>query len=189
MQLAPPWTSLDELLAGHRDGLRLDLGCGYAKRPGYVGLDSLVAERALVGDRARNGPDILLELSEERYPFADGTVEEVHSRHFLEHSVLDHVFDESHRILRPGGRFVAIVPYALSDEGLMPGHSVFLTERFFERNRSFTSRFAITRISYRQSEDWERWPRLLRRAIPYSWARRHLFNVCKEMRVEAVKRG
>ena len=59
---------------------------------------------------------------------------------------------------------------------------------FFERNPTFGQRFQITRITYRQSEEWEAWPRLLRKLIPYDWARTHLFNVCKEMRVEAVRR-
>jgi len=187
MVLTGQWSSLDELVGAHPT-LRLDLGCGFSKPEGYVGLDNLIGERALVGDYERNGPDVLLDLSAERYPFDDGTVEEVRSRHFLEHSHLDHVFDESHRVLRPGGLFVAIVPYANSADGLMPGHEVFLTERFFEGNRSFNEKFEITRITYRQSEEWEQWPRLLRRLIPYAWARTHLFNVCKEMRVEAVKR-
>ena len=134
------------------------------------------------------GPDVFLDLNAERYPFADGSVAEVRSRHFLEHSLLDHVFGESHRLLRPGGRFVAIVPYASSADGMAPGHSVFLTERFFERNPSFQAKFSLERVTYRQSEEWERWPRLLRRLIPYTWARTHLFNVCREMRVEAVRR-
>ncbi len=186
-QLADRWPSIEDLVAAHPD-LRLDLGCGYAKPDAYVGLDNLIGERGLVGDYEKNGPDVLLNLSTDRYPFEDGSVAEVRSRHFLEHSELDHVFDESHRILRPGGHFVAIVPYANSADGLMPGHEVFLTERFFERNLSFQEKFAITQITYRQSEEWEAWPRLLRRLIPYGWARTHMFNVCKEMRVEAVRR-
>lgn len=187
MQLTDRWGSIDEIVAAH-PVLRLDLGCGYAKPEGYVGLDSLIGERGLVGDAERNGPDVLLDLSAEAYPFADATVAEVRSRHFLEHSDIEHVFGESHRILRPGGTFIAIIPYANSADGLMPGHEVFLTERFFERNLDFQSKFEITRITYRQSEEWEAWPRILRRLIPYTWARTHLFNVCKEMRIEARKR-
>jgi SAM-dependent methyltransferase len=189
MELAPRWSSLDQLTAAHAP-LRLDLGCGWVKEPGYVGLDDLRGVGGLEGqspDEAR-GPDVFLDLNADRWPFADGSVAEVRSRHFLEHSLLDHVFGESHRVLAPGGRFVAIVPYANSADGMAPGHTVFLTERFFEHNPSFLEKFAIERITYRQSEEWERWPRLLRRLIPYDWARTHLFNVCSEMRVEAVRR-
>ena len=131
---------------------------------------------------------MLLDLSADTYPFADGSVTAIRSRHFLEHSVLDHVLAESHRVLRPGGEFIAIVPYANSADGLAPGHQVFLTERWFEHNPGFNERFQIRRITYRQSEEWEAWPRLLRRLIPYRWARVHLFNVCREMRVEAIRR-
>src|SRR6476646_2390261 len=124
MILADRWSSLEELLAAHRP-LRLDLGCGWVKEPGYVGLD------------------VFLALNADPYPFADGSVAEVRSRHFLEHSLLDHVFHEAYRLLRPGGRFVAIVPYANSADGMAPGHNVFLTERFFERNPSFQAKFAV----------------------------------------------
>ena len=189
MQLARRWSSFDELLAAHPD-LRLDLGCGWVKEPGHVGLDDLRGVEGLAGqaETAGGGPDVYLDLSAEAWPFADGSVAAVRSRHFLEHSLLDHVFDESHRVLRPGGSFVAIVPYANSADGMSPGHNVFLTERFFELNPNFQAKFAITRITYRQSDEWLRWPRLLRRLIPFDWARVHLFNVCKEMRVEAVRR-
>jgi SAM-dependent methyltransferase len=187
--LADRWTSIDALVAAHQP-LRLDLGCGYVKPPGYVGLDDLRGVGGLQGQlpSVEGGPDVLLDLNEDAYPFADGSVEEIRSRHFLEHSHLDHVFEQSHRLLRPGGLFVGIVPYANSADGLSPGHHVFLTERFFERNPSFGQKFQIARITYRQSEEWEAWPRLLRKLIPYDWARTHLFNVCKEMRVEAVRR-
>jgi SAM-dependent methyltransferase len=190
MELAARWSSLDDLLAAHGD-LRLDLGCGFVKEPGHVGLDDLRGVEGLAGqaEGADNGADVFLDISAERWPFADGSVAAVRSRHFLEHSLLDHVFAESHRVLRPGGGFVAIVPYANSADGMSPGHNVFLTERFFELNPSFQAKFEITRITYRQSDEWLRWPRMLRRLIPFDWARVHLYNVCKEMRVEAVRRS
>jgi len=189
MILADRWSSVDEILAAHPQ-LRLDLGCGYVKAPGCVGLDDLRGVGGLTGQlpSVESGPDILLDLNADPYPFPDASAVEVRSRHFLEHSLLDHVFGEAHRILRPGGSFVAIVPYANSADGLAPGHNVFLTERFFERNPSFNEKFALGDVTFRQSEEWERWPRLLRRLIPYGWARTHLFNVCREMRVEATRR-
>ena len=189
MILAERWSSIEEIVAAHPE-LKLDLGCGYVKPEGYVGLDDLRGVGGLAGQlpSVEGGPDVLIDLNADDYPFPDGSAVEVRSRHFLEHSLLDHVFGEAHRLLAPGGRFVAIVPYANSADGMAPGHNVFLTERFFERNPSFQEKFEITRVTYRQSEEWEAWPRLLRRLIPYDWARTHLFNVCKEMRVEAVRR-
>ncbi|MEA2394797.1 MAG: hypothetical protein QOJ82_2688, partial [Solirubrobacteraceae bacterium] len=102
MVLADRWSSLDELVAAHPE-LRVDLGCGWVKPAGYVGLDDLRGVGGLEGQApsADGGPDVYLDLNADRYPFDDGTVAEVRSRHFLEHSLLDHVFAECHRILRP----------------------------------------------------------------------------------------
>ena len=134
---------------------------------------------------SHTGPDVYLDLNHDSFPFPDGSCVEVRARHFLEHSVIDHIFAETWRVLGNDGLFVIIVPYANSAWGMYPGHSIFLTERFFAESESFVSRFTIERTTYRQDEAWERWPWLLRRLIPYRWARTHLFNVCKEMRIEA----
>src|SRR5438309_1686506 len=87
MILADRWSSLDELLAAHPE-LRLDLGCGWVKEPGYVGLDDLRGVEGLMGQLPSDerGPDVFLDLNADAYPFADASVEEVRSRHFLEHS-------------------------------------------------------------------------------------------------------
>jgi len=197
--LDPRWPSIQALIDAHPE-LRLDLGCGRVKPAGYVGLDNLVgvppdqlAHPPAPGDAAPaagalEGPDVYLDLNQEPFPFPTGSCAEVRARHFLEHSVLDHIFAEAWRVLRPGGLFVIVVPYANSAWGMYPGHSIFLTERFFAESEPFVSRFAIERTTYRQDEAWEAWPRLLRRLIPYDWARTHLFNVCKEMRIEARAR-
>ena len=183
------------MIASHPE-LRLDLGCGTVTPPGYVGLDNLTGVppdqrrpasqgSAASDEYGRSGPDVLLDLNHDRFPFPDGCAVEVRARHFLEHSVLDHIFAETWRVLRPGGSFVIVVPYANSAWGMYPGHSIFLTERFFRESEPFRRRFSIERTTYRQDEAWEAWPWLARRLIPFSWARTHLFNVCKEMRIEA----
>src|SRR3954453_19923800 len=157
MILADRWSSLDELLSAHRP-LRLDLGCGWVKEPGYVGLDDLRGVEGLMGQLPNDerGPDVFLDLNADAYPFPDGSVDEVRSRHFLEHSLLDHVFGESHRLLRPGGGLVSTLPSPPNAPPPAPRDSPFLTERFFERNPSFQAKFAIERITFRQSEEWER---------------------------------
>jgi SAM-dependent methyltransferase len=192
------WPSIDALINANPD-LRLDLGCGKVKPDGYVGIDSLVGvppDQLSCGQNTaddpqgvgHSGPDLYMDLNHEHLPFPDNSCVEVHARHFLEHSVLDHIFSEVWRVLKPGGVFVIIIPYANSAWGMYPGHNIFLTERFFAESESFAGRFGIERTTYRQDEAWEAWPRLLRWVIPYGWARTHLFNVCKEMRIEAVAR-
>jgi SAM-dependent methyltransferase len=186
--LGERWGSIEEILAATRaDGLRLDLGCGYSKPPGYIGLDNLVGEGAQIKNEA-NAPDILMDLNREPLPFPDESCEEVRSSHFLEHSILDHVIDESHRVLRPGGSFRFAVPYANSAEGMFPGHTIFLTEKWFHENLNFQAKFEIVSEDYLPSDDWLELPRTLRRLVPFGFARKHLFNVCREMTVVARPR-
>ena len=161
MLLADRWSSIEEIVEAH-PSLRLDLGCGYVKAAGHVGLDDLRGVASLSGQlpSVEGGPDVLLDLSADAYPFADGSVTAIRSRHFLEHSGARPRPRRKPSGASSGGEFIAIVPYANSADGLAPGHQVFLTERWFEHNPGFNERFQIRRITYRQSEEWEAWPRL-----------------------------
>lgn len=94
---------------GHRklpanilDGkLVLDIGCGRKKLPGSVGLDHMPLP----------GVDVVASL-EQPLPFEDEEFDAVYANQVLEH-VRDMVglMSEIHRILRPGGIFLAHVPY------------------------------------------------------------------------------
>jgi SAM-dependent methyltransferase len=190
-ELRNGWTSLTEILevkAASPIGLRIDLGCGFSKVEGYVGLDNLIGIRNQTPDDTR-GPDVLIDLNHAPFPFPDASCEEIHSYHFLEHSGnLDHVFDESFRVLKPGGLFTFTVPYANSAEGMFPGHSLFLTEVFFHTNANFQAKFAIIREQYDPSEAYLRLPAFARRLLPFGLARQFLFNVCSQMRIDARPR-
>jgi SAM-dependent methyltransferase len=182
------WQSVADIVAAHRDhGLRIDLGSGYAKPEGFVGIDNLSGERTQVPNAA-NAPDILMNLNRSRFPFADGSVDEVRSSHFLEHSELDHVIDESHRVLRDDGIFLFAVPYANSAEGMYPGHLIFLTEKWFYENLNFQAKFQIVDEVYTPSDDWLALPRMARRIVPFRYARRFLFNACSQMIITARKK-
>jgi hypothetical protein len=185
--LHPRWESLEQLIATKQaspEGLRIDLGSGYAKPQGFVGLDNLVGARAQIPDE-ENAPDVLCDLNRDPFPFPDESVQEVRSSHFMEHSVLDHVIDESHRVLVRGGIKHFAVPYANSAEGMYPGHQIFLTERWFYENLNFQAKFEILEEHYLASEDWEQLPRIVRRLLPFEIARKHLFNVCRQMTIIA----
>lgn len=77
--------------------LEIDVGCGNAKRPGFVGWTS------------SRGADHLCDLSLEPLPFSDGSVDHLFSSHCLEHIPPDrlaHVFREFTRVAvgkGPGG--------------------------------------------------------------------------------------
>lgn len=184
--LHPRWRSIEEILEAH-PVLRLDLGCGYVKPDGFVGLDDLSGKLAQVADEA-NAPDVYLDLNAARYPFPDGSCTEIRGSHFLEHSNLPHVFEEVHRLLRAGGTFLFVVPYANSAEGMYPGHQIFLTERFFHENLMFQELFEIVREEFFPTELYEQLPEALREELPFDLARRVLFNVCHQMLVEARPR-
>lgn len=99
--------------------VRIDLGCGGNKKPGFVGLDFVDAP----------GVDHVLDLTRDRYPFEDASVDEVFSAHFLEHiDAPNHVFSEVGRIAKDGARVEFWTPYAFSDEASLYGHLHYLTE-------------------------------------------------------------
>lgn len=87
--------------------LKLDLGCGDAKKEGFKGVDFVKTPAA----------DYVHDLFSFPWPFKDASVEEVHCSHFFEH--VPHMLrgkwmDELHRILIPEGKATIIVPYYTS---------------------------------------------------------------------------
>ena len=88
-------------LANGGGELRLDLGCGPRKRPGFVGID--------LSPQADIQWDIRWGL-----PFIDNSVIEIRSDHFLEHLELPlvvKVLRECRRVLAPGGVLDFTVPH------------------------------------------------------------------------------
>jgi hypothetical protein len=87
--------------------LRLDLGCGKNKRPGFTGVDR----------RAFEGVDVVTDLTT-AWPWADSSVDEIHMSHILEHFTgveRVHIFNEMHRVLVKGGKAQIITPHWCSN--------------------------------------------------------------------------
>ncbi len=81
---------------------KLNLGCGEAKKDGYVNIDWQPIVK----------PDILHNLNVFPYPFSDNDFDLIEAFHILEH--LDKPFlvmKELHRILKPGGILIIKVPH------------------------------------------------------------------------------
>jgi SAM-dependent methyltransferase len=80
----------------------LDIGCGANKIAGAVGMDV----------NPRTAADVIHDLDDLPYPFADSYFDEVIGRHVIEH-VRDPlaVMCELHRITRGGGRVRIVVPH------------------------------------------------------------------------------
>lgn len=81
--------------------LRLNLGCGFFKRDGWVNIDADPAY----------GPDIVADCT--RLPYDDQTVDEIYAGHILEHieeSLRLAPLREWKRVLKSGGKIVVVVP-------------------------------------------------------------------------------
>lgn len=88
--------------------LKLDFGCGLAKAAGFEGVDNI----------AFAGVDHVLDVRKAPWPWADGSVDEGRSSHFVEHLTGPErivFFNELYRILRPGAKFTLIVPHWSND--------------------------------------------------------------------------
>ncbi len=184
------WGSLEDVIRAHagEDGaLKLDLGSGYVKPDGFIGLDDLTGAEAQFPDEQR-APDVFLDLNSDELPFAEDSCSEVRASHFLEHSELDHIFEEAFRVLREGGTFFFVVPYANSAQGMFPGHHIFLTERFFAENLHFQRLFRIVKEEFFPSDVWEGLPAAVKELLPFDQARLVLFNVCHQMAIWATPR-
>lgn len=83
--------------------IKLDLGAGKSKREGFIGVDI----------RPFDGVDTVADLRE-RWPWLDGSVEEVNCSHFLEHlkpSERIHFANELFRVLKTGGKATITTPH------------------------------------------------------------------------------
>ncbi len=170
------------------DGLiKIDLGSGFYKPKGFIGFDNMSATDTQVADQS-NIPDVLMDLNRSPLPLHAGSCSEVRSSHFLEHSNLEHIFAETHRVLVDGGIFMFAVPYANSADGMYPGHSIFLTEKWFDENAPFQRLFRIVERRFKPSPIYLALPWWMRLIFPFERARTILFNACNEMTIVAVKR-
>lgn len=95
-----------------QEPLRLDIGCGQNKKPGFHGVDQF----------AMPGVDTVFSIGFEPWPFADNSVDEVHSSHFIEHlSNLNdkwertHFFNEMWRVMKAGAKATLIFPHWASN--------------------------------------------------------------------------
>lgn len=105
--------------------LKLDLGCGKNPKPGFLGVDArafegvdqvvdLAARETYANSHDKNAPHVRFRP----WPWDDGSVEEAHCSHFLEHLTQDervHFFNELDRVLIKGGKATIITPHWLSE--------------------------------------------------------------------------
>lgn len=145
---------------------KLHLGCGMAKREGYINVDSCEAV----------DPDVVWDLNRFPYPFEDSQFDEILAYSILEHlDDLVAVMEELHRIGKPGAKLDITVPYwdgygFASD----PTHKRMFTEHTFDfftgtANYSFItrSRFKITRMERQYHRKFRWMPGFLKRRLRF----------------------
>lgn len=130
----------------------LDIGCGQRKLPGAVGMD-------IVNDSTA---DIIHDTSVIPWPFEDNYFDVVFANHFVEHAEnLIDFFNETHRILKPGGRFIMQVPYFRSvDAYTDPTHRHFFTSQSLDYVIEGTklSEYSYTMKRFKRIGFWYGWP-------------------------------
>jgi predicted SAM-dependent methyltransferase len=118
--------------------LKLDLACGDNKKEGFVGVD--IAKTA--------STDIVHNLLEYPWPFADNSVDALHCSHYIEHIPMIEIngkdalfafFDECYRILKPGAALEIWCPCARSNRAFQdPTHRRFIVgETFLYANKEW----------------------------------------------------
>ena len=157
---------------------KIDLGAGRVKRPGYISVDRIRGE----------GVDVVCD-AEERLPFLDNSVDEVFSRHLFEHiQNLVQLFEEVHRICKPGARVHINVPYYTSIKAFKdPTHVTFFTERTFEyfEGKSWENFDFPFRGSFRVRKIEYLYQRPFHRLFPFmKFWRRILWNTVTSMIAE-----
>ena len=92
----------------------LDVGCGWNKTPGAIGIDA----------NPKTHADVIHDLGSVPYPFPDNEFDEIVCRHVAEHvpDVMCFIA-ELHRITKPGGRIIITTPhYSNPDWATDPTH-------------------------------------------------------------------
>lgn len=80
--------------------VKVDLGCSFHKREGYIGVDVLPAA----------GVDVRADVC--RLPFRDNSVDEIYSSYMLEHVACQlEALREIYRVCRPGAKVRLIIPH------------------------------------------------------------------------------
>lgn len=122
-------------LANNELPKRVDLACGQSKKAGFIGIDRAEAP----------GVDIVHDLTVYPWPFADNSVDELHSSHYVEHIPMVELFhggkskdaffaffDECYRILKPGGTMLVICPHLQNVRAFQdPTHRRFIPAESF----------------------------------------------------------
>jgi SAM-dependent methyltransferase len=160
-----------------KGNIKLNVGAGKTHIPGFINID--ISSKA----------DISLNLSEEKLPFEDDSVDIIFSYHTLEHvpNYL-HALSEIYRVLKNGGILLVGVPYVTLTEFHLvnPYHLHNFNEHsfsFFDPRKLKGSAEEANAIKF--SKIFHRYHYIgffnLMPPPIRGWCRRHLFNVVRKI--------
>jgi predicted SAM-dependent methyltransferase len=166
--------------------LKLDIACGQAKQPGFVGVDIAASPNV----------DVVHDLEQFPWPFEQSSVDEVFCSHYIEHTGdLIKFMNELYRIMKPGAKARIIAPYYTSIRCWQdPTHKRAISEATFMyfhrewRDRNGLNHYPITAdfdFVYALMLEPE-WAKAAEEARKF--AIRHYWNAVRDIHVELTKK-
>jgi len=169
---------------------KLNLGCGENRQEGYIGVDKFKTPVV----------DVEWDLEQYPYPFADGTIDEIFTSHYIEHHHdIRKFMNECWRILKSRGKMIIVAPYWSSVRATQdPTHVNFISESTFiyynkawrEANRldhyleiKADFEFPFTAIEYVIDPLW-----LSRNREAQEFAMKYYVNVIQDIKITLTKR-
>jgi SAM-dependent methyltransferase len=159
--------------------LRLDLGCGDCKKEGTLGVDMVTCP----------GVDYTLDIQNEPLPFSNGSVEYIHSSHFLEHlEDPSKVFLEVSRVCQDGAKLEFWTPYAWTNDAFLFGHTFSFTEELYLHlcckypevwQKVLNARWILKEITYTVNPDTIL--EISREGVSLDFALKHYINIVSEI--------
>ena len=104
---------LDALFPSDKQERRLELGCGTGRLTEYAGCALDASAEMLAIAKKRHDSVEFTQAFADRTGYADDSFDAVYAFHMLMHlepEVIENIFRETNRILKPGGRFVFDIP-------------------------------------------------------------------------------
>ena len=155
--------------------LKLDIGCGAAPRPGFIGVDFVGA------------PEVRCDIAADPLPFPDRGADYIYSSHCLEHIAHDrliHVFREITRVAANGASVEIWHPHLFHEDAFVLDHITRLGEALYAGLHkywaaSLGARWLIQEVRYRVE------PHVLQdvaaQGINLDFAVCHLHDIVKEI--------
>jgi 2-polyprenyl-3-methyl-5-hydroxy-6-metoxy-1,4-benzoquinol methylase len=140
----------------------LDLGCGRAKTPGALGIDS----------NPNSDADVIHDLDMFPYPLIDNSFDQVICNGIVEHlDDIKGVMEELHRICRPGATIMITTPYFTSVDAFTdPTHKHYFSSRSFDYFTGDFPEWSLPRLGNIRPQHWLG-AKLLARCLPMIYER------------------